>query len=91
MLKCSRIRGVQHEIGARSETQVGHPRHEHSLRSRHDQAQDRVQVKIPTNAELAAGLEGKLLLVHGDMDTNVHPAGTMRLVDGLIKPTSAST
>ena len=43
------------------------------------------QIKVPTNAELAANLKGKLLLVHGDMDNNVHPAGTIRLVDALIK------
>ena len=42
-------------------------------------------ISVPTNAELAANLEGRLLLVHGDMDNNVHPAGTMRLVDALIK------
>jgi dienelactone hydrolase len=43
------------------------------------------EIKVPTNAELAANLKGALLLVHGDMDNNVHPAGTMRLVDALIK------
>ncbi len=43
------------------------------------------QIKVPTNAELAQNLKGKLLLVHGDMDNNVHPAGTVRLVDALIK------
>ena len=32
-----------------------------------------------------ANLKGHLLLVHGDMDNNVHPANTMRLVDALIK------
>ena len=42
-------------------------------------------IKIATNAELAANLKGKLLLVHGEMDNNVHPAGTMRLVNALIK------
>ncbi len=26
-----------------------------------------------------------MLLVHGEIDNNVHPAGTMRLVDALIK------
>jgi dipeptidyl aminopeptidase/acylaminoacyl peptidase len=45
----------------------------------------RFDIKVPTNAELAANLKGALLLVHGDMDNNVHPANTMRLVDALIK------
>ncbi|HYT87410.1 MAG TPA: DPP IV N-terminal domain-containing protein [Gemmataceae bacterium] len=45
----------------------------------------RFEIKVPTNAELAANLKGRLLLVHGDMDNNVHPANTMRLVDALIK------
>jgi dipeptidyl aminopeptidase/acylaminoacyl peptidase len=42
-------------------------------------------IKVPTNAELAANLKGHLLLVHGEIDNNVHPANTMRLVDALIK------
>ena len=37
------------------------------------------------NANLAANLQGKLLLAHGDLDDNVHPAHTMRLVDALVK------
>ncbi len=40
---------------------------------------------IKTNAALAKNLKGKLLLVHGDMDNNVHPANTIRLADALIK------
>jgi dipeptidyl aminopeptidase/acylaminoacyl peptidase len=43
------------------------------------------EIKVPTNAELAANLKGRLLLVHGEIDNNVHPANTMRLVDALIK------
>jgi dipeptidyl aminopeptidase/acylaminoacyl peptidase len=43
------------------------------------------EIKVPANHELAANLKGKLLLVHGDMDNNVHPGGTIRLVDALIK------
>jgi dipeptidyl aminopeptidase/acylaminoacyl peptidase len=43
------------------------------------------EIKVPTNAELAANLKGHILLVHGDMDNNVHPANTTRLVDALIK------
>ena len=45
----------------------------------------RFEIKVPTNAELAANLKGHLLLVHGEIDNNVHPANTMRLVDALIK------
>jgi dienelactone hydrolase len=43
------------------------------------------EIKVPTNAELAANLKGHLMLVHGEVDNNVHPANTMRLVDALIK------
>jgi dipeptidyl-peptidase-4 len=52
-----------------------------------DKAKDPIffQIKVPTNPELAANLKGKLLLVHGDMDNNVHPAHTIRLADALIK------
>jgi dipeptidyl aminopeptidase/acylaminoacyl peptidase len=32
----------------------------------------------------AKNLKGKLLLMHGDMDDNVHPAHTLRLVHALI-------
>jgi dipeptidyl aminopeptidase/acylaminoacyl peptidase len=37
------------------------------------------------NYTMARNLKGKLLLMHGDMDNNVHPANTMRVVDALIK------
>ena len=37
------------------------------------------------NYLLAGNLKGHLLLMHGDMDTNVHPSMTLRLVDALIK------
>lgn len=42
-------------------------------------------IHVATNAELAPNLKGRLLLMHGDMDNNVHPANTMRLVDALIR------
>lgn len=41
--------------------------------------------KIPTNMELAKNLKGKLLLITGDVDINVHPANTIRLANALIK------
>lgn len=48
-------------------------------------ATTKFDIKVPTNAELAPNLKGHLFLVHGDMDNNVHHAGTMRLVNALIK------
>ena len=38
-----------------------------------------------SNLTLAKNLQGKLLLVHGDMDNNVNPACTLRLAGELIK------
>ncbi len=43
------------------------------------------EAPVETNIELAKNLKGKLLLVHGDMDNNVHPANTTRLANALIK------
>jgi dipeptidyl-peptidase-4 len=37
-----------------------------------------------SNVDIAGQLQGKLLLIHGEMDDNVHPHLTMRLVDRLI-------
>jgi dipeptidyl aminopeptidase/acylaminoacyl peptidase len=45
----------------------------------------RYEIKVPTNIELAPNLKGRLLLTTGDMDNNVHPGGTIRLVNALIK------
>ena len=42
-------------------------------------------IHVPTTVELAANLKGNLLLETGDMDNNVHPANTIRLVNALIK------
>ena len=41
--------------------------------------------KIGTNPEIASKLKGHLLLVHGDIDDNVHPGNTTRVVNALIK------
>ncbi len=38
-----------------------------------------------SNLTLAKNLEGKLLLVHGDMDNNVNPASSLRFAGELIK------
>jgi dipeptidyl aminopeptidase/acylaminoacyl peptidase len=45
----------------------------------------RYEIHVPTNIELAPNLKGKLLLATGDMDNNVHPGNTIRLVNALIK------
>lgn len=37
------------------------------------------------NKTYASNLRGRLMLMHGDMDDNVHPAMTIQLVDELIK------
>lgn len=43
------------------------------------------QYEEQSNINLAENLKGKLLLAHGDMDTNVHPSGTIRMANALIK------
>jgi dipeptidyl aminopeptidase/acylaminoacyl peptidase len=45
----------------------------------------RFDIHVPANQDLAKNLRGHLLLIHGDIDNNVHPAGTIRVVDELIK------
>lgn len=40
---------------------------------------------IRTNEEIAGQLKGHLMLVHGDIDNNVHPGNTLRVVDALIR------
>ncbi len=41
--------------------------------------------EVHDNTRLAARLSGKLLVMHGEMDDNVHPSLTMRLADALIR------
>ena len=40
---------------------------------------------IDVNQDFVKNLKGHLLLVHGDMDDNVHPANTTRVVNALIR------
>jgi dipeptidyl-peptidase 4 len=40
---------------------------------------------IDKNQDLAKNLKGKLLLMTGDIDNNVHPANTFRVIDALIR------
>jgi hypothetical protein len=40
---------------------------------------------VEKNQDIAKNLKGYLLLVTGDIDNNVHPGNTLRVVDALIK------
>lgn len=40
---------------------------------------------IDRNSQVAKNLKGRLLLVTGDIDNNVHPANTIRMVNALIR------
>ncbi len=41
--------------------------------------------RIKSNPEIARNLKGHLMLVHGEIDNNVHPGNTSRVVDALIR------
>ena len=43
------------------------------------------QYTIDKNPELAKNLKGHLMLSTGDIDNNVHPANTIRMINALIK------
>ena len=45
---------------------------------------ERVVYFTASNADIADRLAGKLLLIHGEMDDQVHPDHTLRLADRLI-------
>jgi dipeptidyl aminopeptidase/acylaminoacyl peptidase len=50
-----------------------------------DDGNSKFLYEIETNPQLAKNLKGKLLLVHGDIDNNVHPGNTIRMANALIK------
>ena len=50
-----------------------------------DTARKTDNFETSANKTMARNLKGRLLLMHGDMDDNVHPANTIQLVDELIK------
>jgi dipeptidyl aminopeptidase/acylaminoacyl peptidase len=43
------------------------------------------EYSIERNSSLANNLQGRLLLTTSDMDNNVHPAGTIRMAEALIR------
>lgn len=50
-----------------------------------DEGNSKFLYDIETNPQLAKNLKGKLLLVTGDIDNNVHPGNTIRMANALIK------
>ncbi|MBP3269338.1 MAG: DPP IV N-terminal domain-containing protein [Bacteroidales bacterium] len=57
----------------------------HGILEKVDKGDTTFVYHIDTNQELAKNLKGHLMLVHGDVDNNVHPANTIRVVNALIK------
>ena len=64
---------------------VGREKHHGVKEITDDMGNISFDIRIPTNQELARNLKGHLLLIHGDIDNNVHPANTIVVVDELIK------
>lgn len=50
-----------------------------------DREESTFSFRVPTNMQLAERYKGGLLLVHGMMDDNVHPAHTLRMAHALIQ------
>ena len=57
----------------------------HGILEKIDKGDTSFVYHIDTNPQIARNLKGHLMLVHGDIDNNVHPANTIRVVDALIK------
>ena len=57
----------------------------HGIMEREKDGEIIFEYQISANHEIASRLKGKLLLVHGDIDENVHPGCTLRVVDALIR------
>ena len=57
----------------------------HGIREEITERDTTYSIHVPTNPELAKNLRGRLLLVTGDIDNNVHPSNTYRVVDALIR------
>lgn len=57
----------------------------HGVKERVTEKGDTIfEYNISTNPEIARNLKGHLMLVHGDIDNNVHPGNTIRVINALI-------
>lgn len=70
---------VHHGVDAKTDTVTVENEHGEEV----EEEQTTFTSRIPSNADLASNLRGRLLLVHGEMDNNVHPANTYRVADAL--------
>ena len=57
----------------------------HGVREKITETDTTYTIHVATNPELAKNLKGHLLLVTGDIDDNVHPSNTYRVVNALIR------
>ncbi len=71
--------------GKQDEVKQDDEKEDSDKKTESDEKKTKFEIRVPTNAELAANLKHHLFLVHGELDNNVHPANTLRLVDALIK------
>jgi len=55
-----------------------------TVKTAEDEYEISFKSKIPTNPAIARNLKGHLMLVHGEIDSNVHPANTMRVAKALM-------
>ena len=57
----------------------------HGVKEQISKGDTTFRFSVPNNADIAKNLQGRLLLVTGDVDNNVHPGNTMRVVEQLIR------
>ena len=57
----------------------------HGVKEITDTTGTKFEYSIDRNSDLAKNLKGKLMLTTGEIDNNVHPGGTIRMANALIK------
>ena len=57
----------------------------HGVKEQISKGDTTYRFSVPNNEDIAKNLQGRLLLVTGDVDNNVHPGNTMRVVEQLIR------
>ncbi|MFO7616175.1 MAG: DPP IV N-terminal domain-containing protein [Bacteroidales bacterium] len=76
--------GEKKEDNQEKKIEEGIPWYEEDSVKKEVETTIRYESKVPKNQELAKNLKGHLLLVHGDIDNNVHPGNSIRVADALI-------